>query len=114
MYNRYTPRQDGGYRHDRVPEAPRQNQADPQPQYRSDPPQACAPGVSAHLESGQRCHASSSFQPGSATGFLSSLLLRNMDTGDLLMLLILLLLITDGSDDAPNPLLTIALFFLME
>lgn len=30
------------------------------------------------------------------------------------MLLILLLLLTDGSEDAPDPLLTIALFFLME
>ncbi len=36
-----------------------------------------------------------------------------MDTGDLLMLLILLLLIQDGSEDAPSALLTIALFFLL-
>lgn len=52
--------------------------------------------------------------PASASGFLSGLLPKGMDTGDLLMLLILLLLLTDGSEDAPDPLLTIALFFLMD
>ena len=52
-------------------------------------------------------------EPCSAVSFLQSLLPKNMDTGDLLMLLILLLLIQDGSEDAPTALLTIALFFLL-
>lgn len=109
MYNRYTPRQDGGYRHDRVPEASRPQQTSPS----SQPP--CKPEASNHTPPPEPCREPPEHpHPSSATSFLSSLLPRNMDTGDLLMLLILLLLITDGSDDAPNPLLTIALFFLME
>lgn len=113
MYNRYTPRQDGGFRHDRVPEParPRQNTPPPKPSPQPEMPQDCPPEAPS-----QTCARPEPrpLQPHSATSFLSGLLPRNMDTGDLLMLLILLLLITDGSEEAPNPLLTIALFFLME
>ena len=113
MYNRYTPRQDGGFRHDRVPEPakPPQNAPPPKPSPQPEMPRDCPPETPS-----QTCARPEPRppQPNSATSFLSGLLPRNMDTGDLLMLLILLLLITDGSEEAPNPLLTIALFFLME
>lgn len=113
MYNRYTPRQDGGFRHDRVPEPakPPQNAPAPKPSQKPEMPRDCPPETPS-----QTCARPEPrpLQPHSATSFLSGLLPRNMDTGDLLMLLILLLLITDGSEEAPNPLLTIALFFLME
>lgn len=110
MYNRYTPRQDGGFHRDRVPEASeparnhpqspqRQNHNTPEHPAGEQPPQCCPAPYP---------------MPSSASGFLSGLLPRNMDTGDLLMLLILLLLLNDGSESAPDPLLTIALFFLME
>lgn len=110
MYNRYTPRQDGGFHRDRVPEPsepspPRQNASPPQGSPSSDHRTA--------QHSPQSDHGTQ-FSPSSASSFLSGLLPKNMDTGDLLMLLILLLLLNDGSEDAPNPLLTIALFFLME
>lgn len=101
MYNRYTPKQDGSYQKDRMPEA--------QPRQASQPPpapiqeQPCAQQVFPDHQAGKE----------NAIGFLSGLLPKNMDTGDLLMLLILLLLLNDGSEDAPSALLTIALFFLM-
>lgn len=108
MYNRYTPRQDGGYHRDRVPEAsePVRNHPQSPQQQNHNPPQHPAPPQ-------QNCPAPCPM-PSSASGFLSGLLPKNMDTGDLLMLLILLLLLHDGSESAPDPLLTIALFFLME
>ncbi len=110
MYNRYTPRQDGGFHRDRVPEpsepsSPRQNTA---------PPHGVPPTDHHTAQHSSRNDHGVQFPPSSASGFLSRLLPKNMDTGDLLMLLILLLLLTDGSEDAPDPLLTIALFFLME
>ena len=97
MYNRYTPKQDGTFQRDRLPE----NRRPAQPEGQRPPPPAPAPCP----EQPAGC--------GSAATFLSGLLPANMDTGDLLMILILLLLLSDGSDNAPSALLTIALFFLM-
>ncbi|MBE6945714.1 MAG: hypothetical protein E7459_06470 [Ruminococcaceae bacterium] len=110
MYNRYTPRQDGGFRRDRVPESSesaRNHSQCPQPQPH------CPPEHPVVEQPRQDCCVPSP-APSNASGFLSGLLPKNMDTGDLLMLLILLLLLNDGSESAPDPLLTIALFFLME
>ena len=97
MYNRYIPQGDGTYQRSRLPEShPPAEQ--PCPPDRPKPPVPCPPPRE---------------EPCSAVSFLQSLLPKNMDTGDLLMLLILLLLIQDGSEDAPTALLTIALFFLL-
>lgn len=101
MYNRYTPRQDGGFNRNRMAES---NPPPPRPK------QQDALGRQPPPNHGHGSHG----EIGSASGFLSALLPKQMDTGDLLMLLILLLLLSDGSEDAPDPLLTIALFFLME
>lgn len=99
MYNRYTPKQDGSFNKNRVQEQPAT----------CPPPSPEQKPLQPHCEqlNPRPIH-------NSATGFLSGLLPRSMDTGDLLMLLILLLLLRDGSENAPDPLLTIALFFLME
>lgn len=116
MYNRYTPRQDGGFNRDRIPE---RSDSPPQNQPRSHTaPNDSSPSAEHTAPHAERAHVHEWSDPhgktSSATSFLAGLLPKNMDTGDLLMLLILLLLITDGSEDAPDPLLTIALFFLME
>lgn len=131
MYNRYTPRQDGGYSKNRIPDSsnrcpppqeqpsccsPAQNHQDccpPEPASCCPPePPSCPPKPQ---DTPCYCSPGCNTQGGtSASNFLSGLLPKNMDTGDLLMLLILLLLMTDGSEEAPNPLLTLALFFLME
>ena len=69
MYNRYIPQQDGSYRKNRIPE-----QKPPAPT--SIPPAPCSPPPS-------RTGAS-------AEGFLRQLLPKNLDTGDLLIVILLL------------------------
>lgn len=105
MYNRYTPKQDGTFQRDRLPDSRKPAKPDgqrPAPQVSASPP--CPP---------PRPEQPPQAGCGSAANFLSGLLPANMDAGDLLMILILLLLLSDGSDNAPSALLTIALFFLM-
>ena len=140
MYNRYIPQGDGTYQRSRLPESrpprpPRPRPPEPPkpapppcpppeepcppecpdppaeqpcPPDRPKPPVPCPPP---EPPCGHRPPPRE--EPCSAVSFLQSLLPKNMDTGDLLMLLILLLLIQDGSEDAPTALLTIALFFLL-
>ncbi len=97
MYNRYTPNQDGSYQKDRMPE------------HRSAPPKSNAP----HSTTLASSHASEPRRSNEVRSVLESLLPGGIDTGDLLMLLIVLLLLRDGSEEAPSALLTIALFFLL-
>lgn len=101
MYNRYTPNRDGTFQKDRLPDGGRNLRPAPE-QAPNSPP--CPPPE----RPPEPCP-----QTGSASGFLSGILPKDMDTGDLLMFLILLLLLSDGSEEAPSALLTIALFFLM-
>ena len=119
MYNRYIPQGDGTYQRRRVqeigdakkPPAPppdRDDRPGPMPSVprpeppESPPPQAKPPRPDKPPES-----------PVSAMGFLEKLMPKNMDTGDLLVLLILLLLLQDGNEDATPALLTLALFFML-
>ena len=46
-------------------------------------------------------------------GFLRQLLPRDFDTGDLIIVLLLLLMAGDCEEDRNNALLTLALYFLM-
>lgn len=106
MYNRYTPGQDGSYRRNRVPDAA------PAPEPPHTMPPAETPEVPVSIpatpspppKEGEEKHT---------MNFLTDLMPKDMDKGDLLVLLILLLLISDGTEDAANPLLTLALFFLL-
>ena len=109
MYNRYIPQGDGTYQRSRLPESrpPRP----PRPRPPEPPKPAPPPCPPPEPPCGHRPPPRE--EPCSAVSFLQNLLPKNMDTGDLLMLLILLLLIQDGSEDAPTALLTIALFFLL-
>ena len=99
MYNRYIPQSDGT--HHRRPvnqQAPPVKPAPtPQPEHvpESPPPFQKEP-VS-----------------GSVPGFLRSLLPKEFDTGDLLVLLLLLLMAGDGKEDKNTALLTLALYFFL-
>lgn len=92
MYNRYIQQQDGSYRKNRMPE---QSPPRPEPPRQEPPP----PPPS---RSGQ-----------SAEGFLRSLLPKNLDTGDLAVVLLLLLIAGDSREEQNTALLTLALYLFL-
>ena len=103
MYNRYVPDAAGVYRQTTVETVPDVPDA-PQPPL---PPPACPvpppPPPAPAAEPGRR----------SLSGLLERFLPRGMDTGDLLVLLILILLAVDGEEeDSLSVILTIAAFLL--
>lgn len=95
MYNRYIPQQDGTYQKNRVPTPP------PQPA----PPK---PQIQPSHEPTQPAR-----QPEGALSFLKQLLPQDLDTGDLLIILLLLLMAGDGKDNKNSWLLTLALYLFL-
>ena len=93
MYNRYTQQQDGSYRKNRMPE---QSSRPPEPSIPSAP--------DPHPIS--REHRS-------AEGFLRQLLPKGLDTGDLLVIVLLLLMAGDCREDQNTALLTLALYLFL-
>ncbi len=94
MYNRYVPQQDGTHRRNRVEEPPRQ-ESQHRPQAEEMP---CAPPE--HRPP----------QTGNIGGFLRQLLPKDFDTGDLIVVLLLLLMAGDKPEDRNTALLTLALY----
>ena len=92
MYNRYIQQQDGSYRKNRMPE---QSPPRPEPPRQELPPPPPSRG-------GQ-----------SAEGFLRSLLPKNLDTGDLAVVLLLLLIAGDSREEQNTALLTLALYLFL-
>lgn len=110
MYNRYIPQPDGTYRRNTVQEPP---PCQP-PQQRHDPcqePQHCPspPRSNAQCKRPQRSYYLEN-RPGD---FLKQLLPKGFDTGDLFVVLLLLLMAGDCEEDRNNALLTLALYFIM-
>ena len=93
MYNRYIQQQDGSYRKNRMPE---------QPQSRAEPPRQEPPSPPPPSRQGR-----------SAEGFLRSLLPKNLDTGDLAVVLLLLLIAGDSQEEQNTALLTLALYLFL-
>ena len=103
MYNRYVPQADGSFRRNRV--------AEPQQKPHS-PPQKLETVTCPPLE--PECHpVSHPRKESSQGGFLRQLLPKDFDTGDLIVILLLLLMAGDCEEDRNNALLTIALYFMM-
>ncbi len=104
MYNRYIPQGDGTYRKNRMEDssAPRQkpNQKPPN----SPPPDQQRPSSSA---------IPSNFLGIDIGSFFRNLIPRNLDTGDLLVIVLLLLMAGDCSEDKSTSLLTLALYLFM-
>ena len=94
MYNRYIPQQDGTHRRNRVEEPPR-----PAPPHK--PPMQESP-----------CSPPEHQPPKGSNigGFLKQLLPKDMDTGDLIVVLLLLLMAGDKPEDRNTALLTLALY----
>lgn len=108
MYNRYIPQPDGSYRRNPMQE-PRPNpQRQPPNQQRPappPPPQPTPPQPPQQLP----CPP----QPEQITGFLRQLLPKGFDTGDLIIVLLLLLIAGDNPESRSNALLTLALYFIL-
>lgn len=100
MYNRYIPQADGSYRRNSAQE-PR-----PQPQRAPVPPPPPAPPPSAPQHRPPP-------QPEPITGFLRQLIPKGFDTGDLIIVLLLLLIAGDNPESRSNALLTLALYFVL-
>ncbi len=96
MYNRYIPQQDGTHKRNRVEEPP---QPAPNPQ-----PVASEASYS---------YGNPEHRPPPAMnigGFLKNLIPRDFDTGDLIVVLLLLLMAGDKPEDKNTALLTLALY----
>ncbi len=94
MYNRYVPQADGSYRRNQIedkrPPAPPPPLA-PEPPSKNPPPK----------------------KPEGILGFLKQLLPGNLDTADLLIILLILLMAGDCEENRNDALLTLALYFFM-
>ena len=102
MYNRYIPQPDGSHRRNRVPEPPCPPPEDPPC---GPPPKPVPPRGSTRPPRPK--------EPESIPGFLRRLLPKDLDTGDLLIILLLLVMAGDCEEDKNNALLTLALYFLL-
>lgn len=100
MYNRYIPQSDGSYRRNPTQEPRPQPQRTP-PQPPKQPPPPPAPQ---HRPAPQS-------EP--ITGFLRQLIPQGFDTGDLIIVLLLLLIAGDNPESRSNALLTLALYFVL-
>ena len=103
MYNRYVPDAAGVYRQTTVETVPDIPDTPLQPPVQPAAPPLPPPPPALVAEPGRR----------SLSGLLERFLPRGMDTGDLLVLLILILLAVDGEEeDSLSVILTIAAFLL--
>ena len=113
MYNRYVPQSDGTYHRKRMPEKithpkPQKTHIDPCP---PPPCQESVPPITPPIQIQKQNYYQKN--EGNVTSFLRNLLPKNFDTGDLLIVLLLLLMAGDCPDDQNTALLTLALYFIM-
>ncbi len=101
MYNRYVPQPDGSFRRDRVDRTP------PCPQPPPPKPEPCPPPCPPP-EKPKKCNEHTS-----AGSFLKNLLPVGLDTGDLIVILLLLLLAGDCEENRSQALLTMVLYLFM-
>ena len=128
MYNRYIPQADGTYRRNRIPDRNPAPQHPPKNEYcRPDPPE-CIPEedngkppvfpVHKEIKPAQPCRTSvrkekPSQQDMGIDSFLRRLLPKDFDTGDLLIVILLLLMAGDCPEDHNTALLTLLIYFFI-
>ena len=123
MYNRYIPQPDGSYRRNRLDEPCTQPPRRSPPQKHPEPPQKHPePPHEPPCRSPQQISPPCQEQPpkhpprkeeGPIGSFLKNLLPKDLDTGDLMVILLLLLMAGDCEEDRSNALLTLALYLFM-
>ena len=115
MYNRYIPQPDGSFRRNRIPDCSRQN-VPPRPQKQETPcppPEVPCPTPIQQRKEEPKNQPKRSAPPVSAGSFLKQLLPKDLDTGDLIVILLLLLMAGDCQEDQNTALLTLALYLFM-
>ena len=122
MYNRYIPQPDGSFRRSRVPDRPHPTPPCPPPEAPCPPPQPepCGPPpcpppepCSPPKDRPRQEHCRGQSRESSPGSFLRALLPKDFDTGDLLIILLLLLMAGDCQEDQNTALLTLALYLFM-
>lgn len=103
MYNHYIPQSDGSYRRNPQPEHRRPPKPKPEPP-KECPPEPPTPAPPPPCPSRQ--------DQGSILDFFKGLLPRGLDTADL-MIVFLLLLMNKDDEGGISPVLTLALYFLL-
>lgn len=125
MYHRYMPNANGQYRRQTVQEAkptpcpPDRNAAQKrdapaeQREPKKEPLRECAPGITPPLAR-KECPPREQAPAGKQSqGGALSVLFPGIDSGDLLLLALLLLLISEGTEDAAPTILTLALALIL-
>lgn len=104
MYNRYVPQSDGSHSRRHMPDQSRQPQQSREPEKKQECREPTAPPSPVH------CHAR---QETGALGFLKNLLPKDFDTGDLMIVLLLLLMAGDCQEDQNWAMLTLAIYLFL-
>ena len=108
MYNHYIPQSDGSYRRSQQPDhrRPAPPPPKPRPEPKPEPPKECPP------EPPKPLPCPPPRNQGSILDFFKTLLPRGLDTADL-MIVFLLLLMNKDDEGGLSPVLTLALYFLL-
>ena len=112
MYSRYVPQNDGTYRRSRLPDQiPNPPATPPPPEY----PRPCPPPELPKSPPPPRPRPRPCREPEnpSVLTFLRQLLPRDFDSGDLLVIVLLLLISGDCREDQNTALLTLALYLFL-
>ena len=104
MYNRYIPQPDGSYRRNPTQESRKPPQHSPPRSPQQQKPPAPPPPQPPQ-------HKPMPTEP--ISGFLRQLIPQGFDTGDLIIVLLLLLIAGDSQESRSNALLTLALYFIL-
>jgi hypothetical protein len=109
MYNRYVPQPDGSFRRNRIPEVHRP----PAPKAPSPPPEKVCPPEPKPIPN-EPCQRKPETVPcAQPDSFLRRLLPKDFDTGDLIVILLILLMAGDCQEDQNTALLTLAIYLFL-
>ena len=108
MYNRYIPQPDGSYRRNPTQEQRPNTQRPGQQKTASSQKPPVPPPAPVYQPPQKRPPA-----PEPISGFLRQLIPQGFDTGDLIIVLLLLLIAGDSQESRSNALLTLALYFIL-
>ena len=111
MYSRYVPQNDGTYRRSRLPDPLPKPPVSPPPQ---EPPRSAPPPEMPKCPPPRpRQRPCREPESQSILAFLRQLLPRDFDSGDLLVIVLLLLISGDCREDQNTALLTLALYLFL-